>query len=66
MGLAVRYRKLGLVDRSERFYSEGSSRQLDGSTVEGPEQSESRQHDEGHVEAFFLTQIVRNPSGEYF
>jgi hypothetical protein len=40
---------------------------LDAAFAEVMDQSETAQHDEsGHVIAFYLTQVVRNPAGEYF
>jgi hypothetical protein len=52
--------------KAVRVSSANARLALDAAVAEVMDQSETVQHDEGRVSAFYLTQIVRNPEGEYF
>jgi hypothetical protein len=52
--------------KAVRVASADAQLALDASSAEVIDQSETVQHDEGQVSAYYLTQIVRNPEGEYF
>jgi hypothetical protein len=62
-----RLREQAVLDlRTVRVSSSEAKLALDAACAEVMDQSESVQQDEGQVDAFYLTQVVRNADGEYF
>ncbi|HSI49830.1 MAG TPA: hypothetical protein VLA61_16280 [Ideonella sp.] len=62
---SIRDRAIGDL-KSVRIQCADERLTLDANRAEVMDQSETVQHDEWRVDAFYLTQIVRNLHGEYF